>query len=293
MEALRHFLPLLVSLSLAALVLAVGLDAEIDDLLYFLRNPRKLLNAFLAISVAVPVVAVIAALALPLGPVSKAGLILMAVSPLPPLAPGKELKLGGRKCYVYGLYVTFAILAVVIVPLTMSILNTVFSRSVVAPVGALAQTVLLNVLVPLALGLVIRAAAPRFATAAAPLVSKLSMALLVLICIPIIAVSWPAMRSVIGDGSLIAIVAVVAAGLGFGHVLGGPDRHDRVALALAASTRHPGIALILARANGFDQRVTAVILLFLLTGLIAAIPYQMWARRSGAHAPKEVGQPSA
>lgn len=61
MEVVQHILPLLVSLSLAALVLAVGLNATLDDVLYLFQHPRLLLRAFVAISVVVPAAAILAA----------------------------------------------------------------------------------------------------------------------------------------------------------------------------------------------------------------------------------------
>ena len=70
-----------------------------------------------------------------------------------------------------------------------------------------------------------------------------------------------------------------------GHLLGGPERIDRATLAVTASVRHPGIAMALASANLTDPRVTAAVLLFMLTGMAASIPYTMWIKRSARAAP--------
>lgn len=278
MELLKQAVPLLIPLSLAALVFVIGLEATVEDLLYLFKRPRRLAWAFVAICVVVPVVAAWVVVVLPLHPVSRAGIVIMAVAPLPPLAPGKQLKYGGRKAYVYGLYTAFALLAVITVPVTIGILGDIYGKDVSVSALTLAKTVLLSVLLPLAFGMAIQAFRPRLAAAAAPWVGRASMLLLGVLCIPLAINALPAMESVVGDGTLMAIMLISVSGLIAGHLLGGPEHADRVALALAAATRHPGIALMIANANVQDRRVSAVILLFLLVSLVIAIPYRFIAK---------------
>ena len=288
MEALKAFLPLIFSGSLAALVLVVGLDATVDDLLFFLKHPRRLARAVVAICLVPPIVAGVMIGILPLHPISQAGIMLMAVAPVPPLVPGKGLKLGGRKAYVYGLYVTFAVLAVVLVPITVAILVHIYGKGVLIGPAPLARLVITTVLLPLAAGMAIHAIWPRLAAKAVPLLGKLSMALLVIACIPLFVGAWPAVQRVIGDGTVVAVLVIVAAALFAGHMLGGPNREDRAALAGAAATRHPGIALLIA--NGFqDKGVAAVVLLFMLVGVIAMLPYQLWVKRSAPQPMADAG----
>jgi BASS family bile acid:Na+ symporter len=93
----------------------------------------------------------------------------------------------------------------------------------------------------------------------------------------------PAIVSLIGDGTVLAIAAVVVAGLLAGHWLGGPDPDDRTALAIAASMRHPGVALAIARLNFPDEKLApAAVLLFLLVNVIVTLPYGVWRRRGHA-----------
>lgn len=282
METLQHILPLLVSVSLASLVLAVGLNATLDDVLYLFRRPHLLLRAFVAISVVVPLAAILAVAVLPVQPISKAGILMMAIAPVPPLAPGKQLKMGGGKSYVYGLYVAFAVLAAVIVPASVFAMGLIYGKSVIIPMGPLLRLAIVSVLLPLGLGMGIGMAFPRQAPLLSSAVSKVSMLLLLAVCIPLLVKAWPQMQALIGDGTVLAIVLIVAAGLAGGHFLGGPEHADRVALAAAASTRHPGIALMIASANGRSKQLIAVILLFLLLGILAGLPYQLWVKPRGA-----------
>jgi BASS family bile acid:Na+ symporter len=273
-------LPAVLTVSLAVLVLSAGLQASLDDLLYLVRRPRKLLAAVLAVSVIVPAVAVVMVDMLPLQPMVKAGIILMAVSPLPPFVPSKALKAGGRHAYVLGLFAAFAVLSVAIVPASVALLSAWYAVDVSISPMAIGRTMLISVLAPLAIGLAIRALAPRFAEAAAPLIAKLSMLLLLGIVAVILANAWPAILGAIGDGSVLAITVIVLAGVAGGVLLGGPDQRDRVALAVAAATRHPGIALLIANANFQDKRISAILLLFMLVALGVVGVCQLLFRRA-------------
>jgi BASS family bile acid:Na+ symporter len=283
MEAIKQIIPLLLTLSLAGLVVSVGLNSTRDDLLYVLRRPALLLKAILAVDVIPPAVAIALTALLPLDPVVKAGIVLMAISPVPPLVPGQELGLGGRKQYAYGVYVAMALLTIVVVPIAFAIASRVFGREDSVSFMTMAQTIVTGVLIPLAIGMVVRRFAPAFAARAMPWLYKLSMLLVALVFLPIIVSIWPALTHLVGNGTLLAMAAVTILSLAGGHLLGGPDMEDRSTLAIAASVRHPGIAMMLANANFVDKRVTAAVLLFLLVGLIVGIPYKRWIKRSTAH----------
>ena len=62
--------------------------------------------------------------------------------------------------------------------------------------------------------------------------------------------------------------------------LGGPVPENRTSLAIATSSRHPGVALLLARANfPAEKLVVAAVLLYLLVNAVLAIPYLLWIKR--------------
>jgi BASS family bile acid:Na+ symporter len=211
------------------------------------------------------------------------GLLAMAVSPVPPILPGKQLRLGGRTSYVYGLLVAAAVTAIVLVPLAIDVLGRVFRREVHIGVLVVAKLLGVTVLLPLAAGLAIRHLAPTLAERAATWASRLGTALLVAGLLPTLVAVGPGIVALVGTGAVLAIAAVVAAGLAAGHWLGGPEPGDRTALAIAASMRHPGVALAIAGINFPAERlVPATVLLFLLVNLVLTVPYGAWrkARRA-------------
>jgi len=288
MEAIKQVIPLLLTLSLGGLVLGVGLNTSRGDLLYVLRRPGLLFKAVLAVNV-IPVAAAIALIYfLPLEMVVKAGIILMAISPVPPLVPGQELAVGARKQYAYGVYVAMVLLTIVVVPAALWAAGQVFGRQANIPFMTLAKTLTTGVLIPLAIGVVVQRLAPAFSARAALWLFRLSMLLIVLVFRPILVGILPAISHLVGKGALVAMTVVVVIALAGGHLLGGPDIEDRATLAIASSVRHPGIAMMLANANFESKGVTAAVLMFLLVGVVVGIPYKLWIKRQERHpsAPK-------
>lgn len=279
LEALQTLIPIFLTLSLAGLVLAVGLNSSRQDLLYVLMRPKLLFRAIASVMIIPPIVAGLVVSMLPIEPVAKAGIMLMAISPVPPLVPGKQIGVGARKSYAYGLYVAMALLTIVSVPLVLAITTTLFGRDDQVSIGVIARTTFLGVLLPLAIGLAIRGIAPELASRAWGIVYKLSMLLVLLAFLPILIKVWPAARELIGNGTLLAMGVVTVVCLAVGHMLGGPDLRDRATLAIASSVRHPGIAMSIASTSFADPRVSAAVLLFMLVGLVVSVPYTMWVKR--------------
>ncbi len=279
---LHLIIPLAVKLSLVGLVLAVGMDAKLSELLSLFRRPVELLKAVLAVDVVVPIAAACLIGLFPLTPVVKLGILVMAVSPVPPLVPGKQLKAGGEKGYAFSLYTALVLLSIVTVPVTMAVLANIYGRSVELGPLDVASKVVKSVILPLLAGVIFHRFAPAIAERLSPLVRKGAMLLLVVVVIPLVIMIWPAMQALIGNGTVLAMALTAAIALAAGHLLGGPTMGDRGALALTAATRHPGIALMVAKSVDDDKRVTAAILLFMLVGIVVAIPYQMWLKRQVA-----------
>src|SRR5690606_1752812 len=90
----------------------------------------------------------------------------------------------------------------------------------------------------------------------------------------------PAMLTLIGNGTLAAMAVFVAAGLAAGHWLGGPAPENRVVLAMSAASRHPAIALAVARANfPYEPRLGATVVLYVIVATLGGLAYVAWHRR--------------
>jgi bile acid:Na+ symporter, BASS family len=272
-------------ISTMLIVFGFGLSSTVRDATSLLRKPALLVRSLLAMNVLMPFFAALLAGLFALRPAIGIALIALAVSPVPPVLPGKELKLGGHSDYVFGLFRASAVLAIVLAPLTVAVIGLVFSRHVsIAPL-AIAKTLALTVLVPFPLGIIARAMIPAHAERASHIAGQVGMWLLILAFTPVLIKEWPAMMTLIGNGTLLALVAFTVVGLIVGHLLGGPNPDNRTVLALATASRHPGVAATLAAAVFPEQTLVApALLLYLVVSAIASTPYVLWRRRRRMHA---------
>jgi BASS family bile acid:Na+ symporter len=280
---LQAIIGLLIQISLVLIVVAVGLQSRWSDVLYARKRPDLLWRGFVAVNVIVPATATVLCLLIPLPWLNKVAICLMAVSPLAPFTPGKMMKAGADTAFVNGLYVVLMLAAVIIVPVTIMLLDTISPQPVTVPEFKLVLFILRSVFLPLAIGLTIARFWPEFATKAAPIARKTGFAILIPLAILFIFTKFHALISLIGDGTVVTISAVVAAGILGGHFLGGKSPGHRAAMAQAAATRHPGIAAIIARRNFDDPQVLMAIVLFVLISVILCMIYARWGRRMLEH----------
>jgi BASS family bile acid:Na+ symporter len=277
---LETLIPLILKTSIFMTVFGLALNATTDDALYLFRRPSELVRSLLSMNVVMPLFASALAVAFNLHQAVEIALITLAVSPVPPILPKKELKAGGHASYAIGLLVAAGVLAIVFVPAAVELLGRVFGRSTHISVATVAQLVLLTVLLPLAAGIAVRRFAPAFADRIARPISLVAAVLLIASALPILFTASQAITSLIGNGTIIAIAAFVIFGLTVGHLLGGPEPEDRTVLALSTASRHPGIALAIASASFPGQKlVLAAVLLYLIVNVIVSLPYLNWRRR--------------
>jgi BASS family bile acid:Na+ symporter len=279
MESVQHLVPLVLAVSLGVLAFSIGLDATLDDVTSVLRQPLELAKAVGAVFLAPPLVGAALIAIFPLSPTSKAALMLMAVSPVPPLVPSKAMKTGARRAYAYGVYTALVVMSVLFVPLMVNILGRIYGDDLQISPGVVARKISLGVLLPLAIGLAVRARFPQSAQRWSPIIGKIALALVILPVLPLLVLLWPKLSALMGDGTVAAAMLLATAGLAAGYLLGGPDPHDRSTLAVTAAIRHPGIAVMIATANAYSKQVSLAIVLMLLAGFIVVTLYQTWVRR--------------
>lgn len=280
---LATMIPIMLKTAIVLTVFALGLNTSLQDALYLFRRPGQLGRSMLSMNIIMPLFAAAMVTVFALHPAVKIALLTLAVSPIPPLLPRKALKAGGDASYTISLLVTAALLAIVFVPLAVDLMGRAVGKSAQVSPAAVALVVAMTVLAPLAAGMLVRGVAAALAQRVAKPISQFALILLVLGIVPVLFTAMPAIVSLIGNGTLAAIVAFVLVGLIAGHLLGGPDPEDRIVLALMTSSRHPGVAVAIAGANFPDKKLAlAAILLCLLVNVVVSIPYQMWCKRRNA-----------
>lgn len=273
---------ILIGLALSALlnVFSIGLKASLHDATYLFRRPAELVRALLSMYVLMPLFVVVLMSLFDFNPAVKIALVALSVAPIPPTIPAKMVGQGGTGSYVIGLHVATGLLAIIFVPLAMAIIGQVRNLALHMTMGPVARMVFLVVVIPIAAGIGLHKLAPAFSERVARPLTMIS-GIGVLVCIVAVWIAAaPAMWSLIGNGTVIALLAFVVVGLAIGHLLGGPTPQNRTSLAISTASRHPGIALLLAGANfPAEKLVTAAVLLYLIVNAVGSIPYLLWVKR--------------
>jgi BASS family bile acid:Na+ symporter len=269
---------LALQLSIVCTVFGFGLKATFADLLYVLRRPALLARSLLAVFVAMPVVAVALVRIFEFRPAVEIVLVALAISPVPPLLPRRETGAGGDASYGVGLMAILSLVSIVAIPLMLEILGWVFVRQFAMSPGAVAGVVVKSTLAPLVAGMFFRAVRPALAKRIERPVALVGKVLLPVAVLALVAGALPAIWAAIGDATVLAMVIFTLAGLAIGHMLGGPNPHRAVVLALSTACRHPALAFTIASTNFPNQHFGAIILLYLIVNGIAGTPYLAWQR---------------
>lgn len=277
------WLALALQFSIMLTVLGFGLTATWQEATHLLRTPKLLARTVVSMNVIMPIIAAVLASIFPLPLEVKAALVALTLSPVPPIIQKGQLTAGGRREYVVGLMVAMSLVAIILVPLAVVILNPVLgSAAVVAPL-TVAKIMLKTVFAPLFVGLLIRQWFPAAEKASGAILAVASILLLLGVALLLFGL-WPVTRSYLGNGVVLMLAVLAAIGLGVGHLMGGPLPGDRTVLAISTSSRHPAVALAIATSGPLTadlvKQELAIILLYVVAAMILGIPYKKWRART-------------
>ena len=265
--------------SVFLLVVSIGLQTRLGSTLRVLSDAgdrRRLFGALLAMFIGVPVLAYSAVRLADLPGPAAAALLAASISPIAPFLPRKQWKVGGDPEWVTALQVTATVLSVVLAPVFLALFNGIYGLRMEAPVASMMKVLALTVLVPLALGMAVQIVSPRTASRLTGPVGLFGTVLLAAVAVLILAGMWSALAAAAATSLLPAAVGLAVGGVLLGHILTAGPRSDRTASAMAAVSRHPGVAIILASAavGGTQAVLVADVLLFVLVATLVLAVYQ-------------------
>jgi BASS family bile acid:Na+ symporter len=264
-------------------VFAIGLKATFADATFLFRRPAHLLKALISMNVLMPVVALSIGAPFDLHPAVKIALVVISVSPTPPILPKKALKAGGTEAYTIGLLVAVAVLSIVVIPLAMELFERITGVALVMQARAVAALVLTTILMPLLAGIAVRRFAHAGADRMAEPIGVLASVLLLVCGVPVVIGLARTIVSLITDGAILSLAGFALAGLIIGHLLGGPEPDNRPVLAFATASRHPAVGMAIAHANFPEQKLAgAAIFLYVLLSAVLSALYLSWVKRQRA-----------
>jgi BASS family bile acid:Na+ symporter len=263
----------------------LGLGLTPGELIAPLRDLRFLAGALAASFLIVPAAAWALAQLFGLELDLKVALIIFgAVAGAPLVLKEAQLARGDLPAAVS--LVTLQVVATVIyLPLALPLL---IPGITVGPV-AIAMPLLLQILLPLGLGLLMNARYDEEAEMARPIMSEianLSLALMLILNLGHVGQVF----DLLGTGAIGATILLVAVGFGAGWLLGGPKPATRRTLALGTAQRNFAAALVIGGGN-FADRPTVMTML-LAASLISMVLLLPGAGEMGRRA-KAAGDPAA
>jgi BASS family bile acid:Na+ symporter len=277
MELLSKALSISMLAFVISSMLAVGLNLTVAQIIAPLRNVRLVSLALLANFVVMPAACFAIEKLLRLDQSLAIGLLLLGTAAGAPFLPKLAQIAKGNLAFSVGLMVLLMIVTVGYVPLVLPLLLEGVS---VDPLK-IARSLVLLMLLPLAVGLAIKA---RFEVAAArvkPVFDLVSNLSLILLTILIWVVNFDKIIGIFGTRGILASVVFIVLGYGVGHLLGGPGLDTRRVLALGTSQRNIAAALLIGGQNFKDPNVVVMVIVVADVGLLILLPLaRVLAKRS-------------
>jgi len=246
-------------------MLAMGLNLTIKQIVDPLRNAKLVILALVANFVLVPVLAYILLRIIPLDEGLAIGLILVATAAGAPFLPKLAQSAKGNLAFSVGLMTLLMLVTILYMPLVLPILLT----GVEVDALAIARSLIILMLIPLAIGLFIKARYASTADSLQPHFAQTSTVAMVLLMVSAIVLNFSAIVSIIGTGGVIVILLFLAGAFVMGYFLAGSDGRMRSVMGLGTAQRNVSAALIVAGQNfADDPNVLVMILVTALVGLV-------------------------
>ena len=259
-------------------MLAMGMSLTIAQILQPLKNARLVILALLANFVLVPLLAFAITLVIPLEQSLQIGLIVLATAAGAPFLPKLVQGAKGDIAFGVGLMVLLMVVTILYVPIVLPLLL----QGVSVNPWDIAQSLIVTMLIPLAIGLLIKSHSPESATHWQPVMNKISgLAILILLVLGL-GLNAKNILSLIGTGGILALLIFIAGCMLIGLLLGGRNPEVRSVMGLGTAQRNVAAAIVVVAQN-FSEGNTLVFVLvaaILLLLILLPVAKRMGARRA-------------
>jgi bile acid:Na+ symporter, BASS family len=249
-------------------MLAMGSGLTIRQIIEPLRNARLVLLALLANFVLMPFGAFALAKVLWLDNPFAIGLLVLGCAAGAPFLPKLAELAKGDLAFSVGAMVLLMVVTVGYLPAVMPLL---LPGVTVDPWG-IARSLILLMLLPLGVGLALKAHYEDLARRLKPVLDRISNISLILLVLLITAANIDKVLQVFGTRGILAGLLFIALGFGIGWLLGGPRRDAKKVMALGTSQRNIAAALVVASQSFSDPKVVVMVIVVAIVGLIILMP---------------------
>ena len=246
-------------------MLAMGLSLTMKQIVDPLRNVRVVLLALLANFVLVPALAYLITAVLPLDEGLATGLIIAGAAAGAPFLPKLVQVAKGNAAFSVGLMTLLMVVTVVYLPVMLPIL---LPGASVSP-WDIAQSLIFTMLLPLGIGLFIKARYEGTANSLQPHMSQASSLAIVVMLVTVLLLQFSTILGTIGSFGILAALLFLAGALLIGLLLGGREARMRSVMGLGTAQRNLAAAMLVAAQNFMDDpNVLVMVMLIAILGLI-------------------------
>jgi bile acid:Na+ symporter, BASS family len=249
-------------------MLAMGTALTVSQIFDPLRNVRLVVLALVANFVLMPLGAFALAKVLWLDEPLGVGLLMLGCAAGAPFLPKLAELAKGNLPFGVGAMVLLMVITVAYLPIVLPVL---LPGVTVNPVK-IAQSLVLLMLLPLAIGLFVKARYDATAARVKPALDWLSNVSLILLIVLITVVNFDKVLQVFGTRGILAGLLFIALGFCIGWMLGGPGNDTRPVLALATAQRNIAAALVVGSQSFSDPKVVVMVIVVAIVGLIILMP---------------------
>ena len=264
-EILQVIAQLSVLVFVLSSMLAMGLSLTVAQIMAPLRNTKLVIFALVANFILVPLLAWLILLVIPLEQGLATGLIIMACAAGAPFLPKLAEAAKGDIAFSVGLMTLLMVVTVIFLPLALPLL---LAGASVSP-WEIAQSLIVMMLLPLGIGLFIKARYESLAGTLQPHMSHASSIAIILMLVALIVLQFRTILGLIGTGGLIAIVIFLVGAFVIGFFLGGKKAGIKSVLGLGTAQRNLSAAVLVAGQNFSDD--PNVLVMVLVAGIVGLV----------------------
>lgn len=262
-QLLAHLSTLSVDVFAIASMASVGLRYTVREIVEPLRDWWGVALALVANFIAVPLLAFLILRLLPLETPYAVGLLLIAAAAGAPFVIKLTQIADGDVAFNAGLLVLLVVVSIAYMPLVVPHLAPQADVSA----WAIARPLVITMLLPLALGVVLKALTPRSGSLLPALAVLTNVALVVLVVLTF-SLNVNTVLGVFGTGAILVSLLLVIGAFAIGWVLGGFGEHLRDEMALTTAQRNFAAAMVVATSFEHDGVLVMVVVVSLVTMVI-------------------------
>jgi len=264
METLTLLFNLSVVLFVVATMLSMGLGLKISQIIEPLKRPLLVAVVIGTNFLLIPLATLLLVSLLPVNEGTKIGLIILSFSAGAPFTSKLAEIAKGDTALATAVMLLLMVSTVIILPLTLPLM---LEGDLNIESAQITKSLVVMMIIPLGIGLGIKARFEAFATKWQAHMVKLSNIALLAIIVFMSILNGKDIMGIIGY-DLVAVILFMLIALLLGYLLGGKSYHNRVISSLSSGQRNISAALVVAAQNFDDPKVTIIIIAVSIVGLL-------------------------